>query len=80
MLATILKSPRATQTTLAIIETFTKMRRLGRSIRELAAETSDAIEYVFVKRCPATHCTIAQNFYTPKTKEWRAYARRSCAR
>ena len=41
MLATILKSPRATQTTLAIIETFTKMRRLGRSIRELAAETSD---------------------------------------
>jgi len=42
MLATILKSSRATQTTLAIIETFTKMRRLGRSIRELAAETSDA--------------------------------------
>ena len=42
MLATILKSPRATQTTLAIIETFTKMRRLGRSIRELTAETSDA--------------------------------------
>ena len=42
MLATILKSPRATQTTLAIIETFTKMRRLGRSIKELTAETSDA--------------------------------------
>ena len=42
MLATILKSPRATQTTLAIIETFTKMRRLGRSVRELATVTSDA--------------------------------------
>jgi phage regulator Rha-like protein len=42
MLATILKSPKATQTTLAIIETFTKMRRLGRSVRELAAVTSDA--------------------------------------
>ena len=42
MLATILKSPRATQTTLAIIETFTKMRRLGRSFKELAASTSDA--------------------------------------
>ena len=41
MLATILKSPKATQTTLAIIETFTKMRRLGRSVRELAAVTSD---------------------------------------
>ena len=42
MLATILKSSRATQTTLAIIETFTKMRRLGRSVRELASITSDA--------------------------------------
>jgi hypothetical protein len=42
MLATILKSPKATQTTLAIIETFTKMRRLGRSVRELAAVTSEA--------------------------------------
>ena len=42
MLATILKSPKATQTTLAIIETFTKMRRLGRSVRELATVTSDA--------------------------------------
>ncbi|MCL2305727.1 MAG: ORF6N domain-containing protein [Planctomycetaceae bacterium] len=42
MLATILKSPKATQTTLAIIETFTKMRRLGRSVRELSSATSDA--------------------------------------
>jgi len=42
MLATILKSPRATQTTLAIIETFTKMRRLGRNVRELASAASDA--------------------------------------
>ena len=41
MLATILKSQRATQTTLAIIETFTKMRRLGRNVRELATVTSD---------------------------------------
>jgi hypothetical protein len=42
MLATILKSPKATQTTLAIIETFIKMRRLGRSVRELSSVTSDA--------------------------------------
>ena len=41
MLATILKSPRATQTTLAIIETFTKIQRLGRSVREIASATSD---------------------------------------
>ena len=34
MLATILKSPLATQTTIAIIETFTKLRKLSRSIAQ----------------------------------------------
>ena len=38
MLATILKSPRAVQATLAIIETFTKVRQLGRSIQVLSIE------------------------------------------
>jgi hypothetical protein len=37
MLATILKSPRATRTTLAIIETFTKIRELARTVAELSA-------------------------------------------
>jgi hypothetical protein len=41
MLATILKSPKATQTTLAIIEAFAKIRELGRNIKELADTTSD---------------------------------------
>ena len=36
MLATILKSEKATQTTLAIIETFAKIRNLSRNIRELS--------------------------------------------
>jgi hypothetical protein len=36
MLATILKSPRATQTTLAIVETFTKIRELSRTVAELS--------------------------------------------
>jgi len=36
MLATILKSPQATQTTLAIIETFTKIRELSRTVSELS--------------------------------------------
>lgn len=40
MLATILKSPRATQTTIAIVETFAKMRELSRSIAQLS-ETQD---------------------------------------
>jgi phage regulator Rha-like protein len=35
MLATILKGEKATQTTLAIVETFTKIRELSRTISEL---------------------------------------------
>ncbi|WP_101690372.1 ORF6N domain-containing protein [Dysgonomonas massiliensis] len=40
MVATILKSPKATETTIAIIETFAKVRELSRSIAEIS-ETSD---------------------------------------
>ncbi|MBU2567708.1 MAG: ORF6N domain-containing protein [Elusimicrobia bacterium] len=36
MLATILKSPKATQTTIAIIEAFAKLRQLTRNIKELS--------------------------------------------
>jgi len=43
MLATILKSPQATQTTIAIIEAFATMRELSRTIGEIAA-SSDATE------------------------------------
>lgn len=38
MLATILKSKRATQTTLAIIETYASIKNLSRNIRELSTE------------------------------------------
>lgn len=37
MLATILKGERATQTTLSIVEVFTKMREFGRSLNRIAA-------------------------------------------
>ncbi len=36
MLATILKSPQAVQATLAIIETFSKMRELSRNLKTLS--------------------------------------------
>ncbi len=36
MLATILKSPKAVQATIAIIETFSKIRKLSRNIQELS--------------------------------------------
>ena len=38
MLATILKSDMATQTTLAIIETYSRIKHLSRNIKELSAE------------------------------------------
>ncbi|MDR3339113.1 MAG: ORF6N domain-containing protein, partial [Candidatus Symbiothrix sp.] len=38
MLATILKSPVATETTLAIIETFAKVRELSRTIAEIGTQ------------------------------------------
>ncbi len=41
MLATILKSKRATETTLMIIETFSKIRELGRNIKELTTIDND---------------------------------------
>lgn len=37
MLATILKSQKATETTLAIIETFAKVRELGRAVNQIQA-------------------------------------------
>jgi phage regulator Rha-like protein len=41
MLATILKSNRATQTTIAIVETFTKIRELARTVSELSEVADD---------------------------------------
>lgn len=43
MLATILKGPVATQTTLAIVETFAKFRELTRVVRNMA-ETTDKVQ------------------------------------
>ena len=42
MLATILKSPKATETTIAIIETFTKVRELSRTISQLSEQSEKA--------------------------------------
>ncbi|MDR0756689.1 MAG: ORF6N domain-containing protein [Tannerella sp.] len=41
MLATILKSPKATQTTIAIVETFAKIRELARTVSELSETAED---------------------------------------
>jgi hypothetical protein len=41
MIATILKSPKATQTTIAIVETFAKIRELSRTVAELSDNPDD---------------------------------------
>ena len=43
MLATILKSPRATQTTLAIVKTFAKIRELSRNIVAIQDTTDEVV-------------------------------------
>ncbi|MBW8051990.1 MAG: ORF6N domain-containing protein [Cytophagales bacterium] len=50
MLATILKSQRATQTTLSIIETFAKIKNLSRNIKELSVITEDKKKQGILKR------------------------------
>ena len=44
MLATILKSPRATQTTLAIIDTFVEVREMARTMEALQTVTDGGTE------------------------------------
>ena len=41
MLATILKSPQATQTTISIVEAFAKLRELSRTVAELSETTEE---------------------------------------
>jgi len=50
MLATILKSKRATKTTLAIIEAFSKLRNISRNIRELSQVRDKNTQKEIMKR------------------------------
>ncbi len=50
MLATILKSKQATQTTLSIIEAFAQMRELGRSLRQLQVVGTEAERQPILQR------------------------------
>jgi hypothetical protein len=50
MLATILKSPQAVQATLAIIETFAKIRQISRNIQELSVVKDKAGQKALMQR------------------------------
>ena len=53
MLATILKSPQATQATISIVETFSKIRELSRSIKKLSAVQDKADQKPLMKKSGA---------------------------
>ena len=50
MLATILKSPQATQTTLAIVEAFAQLRELSRAVAALAEAPEEAKQKALMQR------------------------------
>lgn len=50
MLATILKSDRATQTTLAIVETFAKIRELSRTVAQLSESPDEYTQKTLMQR------------------------------
>jgi hypothetical protein len=50
MLATILKSEKATQTTIAIVETFAKIRELSRTVAELSESPEEAKQKTLMQR------------------------------
>ena len=63
MLATILKSPRASAVTIAIIETFAKVRGLKRELMELHKETDKAVQEKKIneKNIQGTFDSVAEN-------------------
>jgi hypothetical protein len=50
MLATILKSPKATQTTIAIVETFAKIRELARTVSELSQSPEESRQKTLMQK------------------------------
>jgi hypothetical protein len=50
MLATILKSPKATQTTIAIVETFAKIRELSRAVAELSESPEETKQKTLMQK------------------------------
>jgi hypothetical protein len=69
MLATILKSPTATQTTIAIIETFAKVRELSRTMGELSEQSDKAQQKSMMQKSGELIADIlSDDFHTTGTE------------
>ena len=63
MIATILKSPKATETTIGIIETFAKVRELSRSIAEMSKMTDKDAQKSLMQRSGELISDVLSNYY-----------------
>ena len=63
MIATILKSPKATETTIGIIETFAKVRELSRSIAEMSKMTDKDAQKSLMQRSGELISDVLSNDY-----------------
>ena len=61
MLATILKSPKAVETTFDIIETFAKIRELSRTVNQIVKEPDEQKQKSLTKRCGEIMAGILSN-------------------
>lgn len=69
MLATILKSPKATETTIAIIETFTKVRELSRTISKLSEQSEKSQQKSMMQKSgELTSDILSDDFQTVGTE------------
>jgi len=68
MLATILKSPKATETTIAIIETFAKVRELSRTIAEIGQHDSQSQKDMLQRSGEIISDIIGSGFETTDTE------------
>ncbi|WP_300724768.1 ORF6N domain-containing protein [uncultured Bacteroides sp.] len=68
MLATILKSPKATQTTIAIIDSFTKLRELTRNIDAIHNEPDSGNQKKLIERTGELLSDLLDNTETTETE------------
>ncbi len=69
MIATILKSPKATETTISIIETFAKVRELSRNISQLQQQQGDSTRQSLLQKSgEAIADIISGDFETTDTE------------
>jgi hypothetical protein len=69
MLATILKSQQATQATISIVETFSKIRELSRNIKELSVVQDKAKQKSLMQKSGELIAEISMKIWKPATRK-----------